>query len=125
MMFAIGFTLLPCWLELSEGKWYQFFSFFACASCVGVGAAPAFKQQDSLWHTGFALCCAVCSLLWIFLFSWGLSLICLLFTIMVIYGWMDSELDEKAFKRCRTYRLELIAFIVTYAVLLSKTIDKI
>lgn len=45
IMWATGFMLLPCWLEITAGSSLQFLSFLSCAGFIFVGCAPNFKND--------------------------------------------------------------------------------
>ena len=45
LMTIIGFTLLPHWLDMTEGSNFQFLSFLACVSFIFVGCFPDFKND--------------------------------------------------------------------------------
>jgi hypothetical protein len=77
MMWSMGFTLLPAWLELGEviSPWstnLNFLAFFACAAICFVGAAPAFRANklESTVHTTAAITAAAASLAWCLIVCW-------------------------------------------------------
>lgn len=41
----MAFTLLPCWLEITEGKDGQFLSFLACAWLLFIATVPDYKND--------------------------------------------------------------------------------
>ena len=45
VMVFMAFTLLPCWLEITEGETGQFLSFLSCAGLLFVASAPDYKND--------------------------------------------------------------------------------
>lgn len=105
-------TLMPSWIELSEGSNWQFLSFLCPASLLFVGAAPAFRSCDieSKVHTYAATLSAIFGLLWIILFiSYGIWII--LGSVLVI---LVLSLSTKTLKSSFTFWIEMIAFLAVY-----------
>lgn len=105
-------TLMPSWIELSEGSNWQFLSFLCPASLLFVGAAPAFRSCDieSKVHTYSATLAAIFGLLWIILFiPYGMWII--LGSVLVI---LALSLSTKTLKSSFTFWLEMVAFLSVY-----------
>lgn len=64
VMFVVGFSLMPVWLEISSDA-YKFLVFISCASICFIGAAPALKIKfESQIHYTCAVLCGACSFAW-------------------------------------------------------------
>lgn len=106
-------TLMPSWIELSNGSNWQFLSFLCPASLLFVGAAPAFKSNEleSKVHTVAAILSAVFGLTWVIIFcTYGIWLIILYVLIMGLLSWLSNT-----YKTCYTFWLEMAAFASVYS----------
>jgi hypothetical protein len=68
--FVVGISVAAMLLDLSEGKWWQFLSFFAGGGLCLVGAAPRFKTFEAKTHFTGAATCAVSAVIWMILAGW-------------------------------------------------------
>lgn len=117
-LFLMGFTLLPAWLEISEGTTYQFMSFLACASILFVGATPNFLDKGiHAIHSVAAYSSAVFGLTWMFIYSpfWWvfIPILLLVVTLAILTKTIKSGLE---------YWLEMIAFYSIYVSLILQLI---
>lgn len=106
------FTLMPAWLELSDGSNWQFLSFLCPASLLFVGAAPAFKSSnlESTVHTVAALLSAFFGLAWVLVFcTFGLWFV--LVSFMCIYL---LSIFTNSYQTSYTFWLEMVAFLAVY-----------
>ena len=116
MMVAVGFLLIPAWVEISEGSDFMFLAFFAAAGIVFTGSAPAFKEsklEDNV-HTGSAVFAAALALLWIIL-------VAKLWWIIIAWGviFLLIALITKTLKSGLIYWLETITFISTFTSIIA------
>lgn len=111
MMIGIAFLLLPAWLEISVGSYFQFLSFLAAAGIMFTGAAPAFLRSstEQTIHTVGAICAAVFALLWVIIVSKLLWVILIWLVTLVLI-----MLVTKTIKSSYIYWLETIAFMSTF-----------
>lgn len=117
MMWSMGFTLLPAWLELGEiiSPWSTYLNvlaFFTCAAIAFVGAAPAFRScvLESKVHTTAAMAAAVCAVTWCLVVCWQIMYVPLLTAGGVaVIGWLT-----KSWKKASVYWLEMMAFGATF-----------
>ena len=112
MMLFMAFTLMPAWLEMSEGSNFQFLAFLAAGGIMFTGAAPAFKDDklENKVHTGTA----ICSLLWIILVAKLWYFIILWFIIISF-----CAVFTNSYKNAYVYWLETVAFISTYTAIIA------
>lgn len=126
-MCAIALLILPAWIEISNSfedwrSYLRFMPFLTCAGICFVGVAPNFRAfpMESKVHTISAMIAAVAALLWCCICGYQYWYIILTFlicpiTIMFVY--------DKNYKQNLTYWLEMIAFSVTYGMLLKFMIE--
>ena len=118
-LFLMGFSLMPAWLEISEGTTYQFLSFLTCASILFVGATPNFLDKGvHIIHSVAAYSSAVFGLTWMFIyspFSWIIIPIAAIVILMSIL--------TKTIKTSYEYWLEMIAFYSIYFSLILQLIQ--
>ena len=111
MIYLVVALMMPAWIGLSEGSNFQFLAFLAPASIMFVGTAPRFKdsQLESRVHTVSAIIAAVCSILWVVLFTpyWWVMLIWL--GLIALASVLTSS-----YKTCLVYWLEQVAFGSTF-----------
>lgn len=107
--------LLPAWLEIGVGSYWQFLSFLTCGSLLFVAAAPNFKSVgiESTVHTVAAIFSAICGMCWVIFVAdlWAIVLLVLMYTLIV-------AVSQGSLKRCYVYWLETIAFLSIYVALL-------
>lgn len=110
------FFLIPCWLQISEGSVFQFTAFLSGGSLLFVGCSPYFKNGDleGMVHSISAYCCAGFAILWIILVTklWWIILIVLGFIVAIAF-------ITKTWKTCYIYWLEMVAFISTFASMIT------
>lgn len=64
----VAFPIMIAWLEVSEGHWYQFLSFFAPVGLMFVGVAANFKDDFvKKVHYGAAIVCMASAVIWLML----------------------------------------------------------
>jgi hypothetical protein len=116
MMVFMAFTLMPAWLEMSEGSNFQFLAFLAAGGIMFTGAAPAFKDDEleNKVHTGSAIAAAICSLLWIILVAKLWYFIILWFIIISF-----CAVFTNSYKTAYVYWLETVAFMSTYTAIIA------
>ena len=129
MMFSMGLTLLPAWLELGKvlSSWSYYLNplaFFTCAAICFVGAAPAFRDSsmENKVHMIDAKTAAVCALSWCFIAvpgrSWWDILIPLLSSGVVAgVGAMTGT-----WKKNSVYWLEMMCFGPTFLTVITELI---
>ena len=102
-----------CMLELSDGMWFQFMAFLACAGLGFVGAAPLFREKsESRVHFTGAAMCAIFSQVWIILMGmWYLPVIFLAIALLAVRA-----------NGNKIFWLEMAAFASAYAAILIKLI---
>lgn len=122
---TLALSLLPAWLELSEGSNFQFLSFLACGSLVFVGVAPRFlSDTQERIHYFAALISAICSILWcllvpdnqflqLFSFVYGTLLI---LAISIFSGTLLSK---------RLFWIEIWSFTITYMLIILTMLQKL
>lgn len=110
------FFLIPCWLQISEGSLFQFTAFLSGGSLLFVGCSPYFKNGDleGMVHNISAYCCAGFAILWIILVTklWWI--------ILIVLGLIATiAITTKTWKTCYIYWLEMVAFISTFASMIT------
>ena len=97
-----GFLMMLSLLEMTEGKWYQFLSFFATSALIFVAFAPDFKQMlEGKVHVAAAMVSAIAALTLIVLMGyWYVPILPFLVSILLI----------KKFGN-KTYWLEMVCFV--------------
>lgn len=126
MMFAIAFCLMPGWLEITEviTPWSHYLTvlpFFAAASIAFVGAAPAFRdcKLESKVHTTSAICATVFSLLWCCVVCYQIAWIIVPISLILVWG---IAFITKTHKTASTYWWEMVAFLSTFATIITECI---
>lgn len=112
LILVMVFTLMPAWIELSNGSNWQFLSFLCPASLLFVGAAPAFKSSslENTVHTVAAMLAAFFGLLWVLIFCQaGIWIILASLLLIVILS-----LITQSVKSSYTFWLEMVAFLSVY-----------
>lgn len=129
MMFFMGMTLLPAWLSLGEtiSDWsiyLQPLSFFAAGSICFVGAAPAFRscKMESTVHSVAAKLAAACSLLWCFIACWQIMYVPIIAVGVVCAICFGIPSTRERFKKTQVYWLEMMAFVATFATVITECI---
>lgn len=125
MMWSMGFTLLPAWLELGEiiSPWSTYLNvlaFFTCAAICFVGAAPAFRANllESAVHNISAKVAAATSILWCLIVCWKIMYVPLgVAGLIALVAWLS-----KTFKSGLVYWLEMMAFGATFATVITELI---
>ena len=86
VMVFMAFTLLPCWLEITEGKTGQFLSFLSCVGLLFVASAPDYKNDKGQYKVHMLcayIACAAALLSLIFVLgNWWIFPIALLINII-------------------------------------------
>ena len=89
IMWATGFTLLPCWLEITAGSSLQFLSFLSCAGFIFVGCAPNFRNDkgEKKIHVIAAYTAAFAAMLSMAFVTgpWWFPFYCLLINLLMFY----------------------------------------
>jgi hypothetical protein len=88
-----GFTLLPCWLEVTPDN-YQFVAYLSAVFLAVVGCFPQYKDKDSFLHPVFAIICATLALIWGCLSGvWFIPVICIGIALIIARNgklfWME------------------------------------
>lgn len=101
VMALLGFSLLPVWLENTEGSSLQFLSFLSCVGLIFVGSAPDYKKDKGQYkvHIVAAYLAA------------GTAILSMIFVIGGWYWipiWLGLNIlsDMKNFKKHYIYHIE-------------------
>ena len=82
VMTLVGFSLLPVWLEATEGSNLQFLSFLSCLSVIFMGCAPDYRNDKGEYRVHMIcayIACATALLSLIFVLGyWWIFLILLI-----------------------------------------------
>ena len=111
MMITMASSLLPAWLEVSEGHNLQFIAFFAAGGIMFTGAAPAFDSSDleNKVHTYSAIFAAIFALLWIVFVAHLWYFIIVWFIVIALIALLSNTI-----KTSFVYWLETVAFMSTF-----------
>jgi hypothetical protein len=101
VMTLVGFSLLPVWLEATEGSNLQFLSFFSCLSIIFIGCAPDYRNDKGEYRVHMvcayvACAAALLSLIFVLGYWW-------LFLIFLVLNYLS---DFKGFKEHYVYHIE-------------------
>lgn len=126
-MWVIAIALLIPWINIAESfpDWRQYLrvlSFLTCGLICFVSTAPNFRafEMENKVHTISAMVAAVAALLWCCICGyqyWYIILTFLLCPIVIMF------IYDKSYKQNLTYWLEMIAFSITYGMLLKFMIE--
>lgn len=116
MMIFMGISLLPAWLEISEGSNLQFMVFLAILGILFTGSAPAFNNSsvENKVHMTSAILAAIFALLWIILVANLWYVIIVWFVVMLLIALLTNSV-----KTSYIYWLETIAFISTFTAIIA------
>ena len=123
-MWLLALLLLPSWIGTSVniGPWMSYFSFlsFIAASAIAfVGTAPKFHEDaEGKVHVIAASICAAAAILWDFVICRHIWYVFVLVCALVVV----AAFWTKTFKACKVYWLEMMAFVPTFAVLITEEI---
>ncbi len=121
VMIGVGISLLPAWLEISEGSNFMFMAFLVSAGILFTGAAPSFKESDieNKVHTGSAFFSATFALLWI-------VFVAKLWWFIIVWGIMISlvAIITNTLKSCLTYWLETVSIMSTFSAIIAYFVSK-
>lgn len=122
-MFLMAMLLMPGWLEVGEAvsswsTYLQPLAFFAAASIVFVGAAPAFRssKMESTVHSVAAKVAAALSLAWCFVVAWQIMYVPIIACLFPVI----AASITKTWKSGLTYWLEMMAFDATFATIITE-----
>lgn len=123
-MWTLALLLLPSWIGTSVniGPWMSYFtflSFLSAAAIAFVGTAPKFHEDaEGKVHVIAASLCAATAILWDFVICWHIWYVFFiaLVPVIVLAVW------SKTWKTCKTFWLEMMAFVPTFAVLITEEI---
>ena len=101
VMTLVGFSMLPVWLDATEGSSLQFLSFFSCISFIFVGCVPDFRNDKGEYKIhvvcGYlAAATALLSLMFVLNTWW-------IFLIFLLVNYLS---DIKDFKEHYIYHIE-------------------
>ena len=101
VMTLVGFSLLPVWLDATEGSSLQFLSFLSCISFIFVGCFPNFRNDKGEYKKHvicayLAAATALLSLIFVLGYLW-------LFLIFLVLNYLS---DFKGFKEHYVYHIE-------------------
>lgn len=123
MMFIVSFLLMPVWLEITEviTPWSHYLTvlpFLGAASIAFVGSAPAFRdcKLENKVHMVAAALAAVFSLLWCGIVCYQVAWIILPLSLLLV--WVIA-FETKTHKTAATYWWEMVAFVATFASILT------
>ena len=100
-----GFLMMIYLLGMTDGKWYQFLSFFATSALIFVAFAPDYRQMlEGKVHVAAAMVSAVAALALIVLMGyWYVPILPFLASVFIIRKWGN-----------KTYWLEMVCFSSIY-----------
>ena len=100
-----GFLMMIYLLNMTDGKWYQFLSFFATSALIFVAFAPDYRQMlEGKVHVAAAMTSAVAALALIVLMGyWYVPILPFLASVFIIRKWGN-----------KTYWLEMVCFSSIY-----------
>lgn len=126
MMFALAFTLMPAWLEITEviSVWSHSLTvlpFLGAGSIAFVGSAPAFRgcKLENKVHMVSAACAAVFSLLWCAVVCYAIAWITIPASLLIVWA---IALITKTHKTGATYWWEMVAFLATFSTIIAECI---
>lgn len=123
-MWLLALLLLPSWIGTSVniGPWmsnFTFLSFIAAAAIAFVGTAPKFHDDmDGKVHVIAASICAATAILWDFVICWHIWYVFFIALVPVIV----AIIWTKTWSKAKTFWLEMMAFVPTFAVLITEEI---
>ena len=123
-MWVLAFLLLPAWIATSDniGPWmsnFTFLSFIAAAAIAFVGTAPKFHDDmEGKVHVIAASICAAAAILWDFVICWNIWYV----TVGVAIVPAVAGILTKSWKKCSVFWLEMMAFVPTFATLITEEI---
>lgn len=91
-LFTTAASLLPIWLDKTEGAWYQFLVFVSCACVLFVAITPDYRKglERKIHYTSAYLACITVIVYHIVNGSWPILIITLIPTIVSIIGKFDG-----------------------------------
>jgi hypothetical protein len=129
MMFSMAFLLLPGWLDITEvvSSWSKYLTalpFFAAASIAFVGSAPAFRdfKLENKVHMVSAAAAAVFALLWCCVVCYHIAWITVPASLIIIWA---IAFATKTHKTGATYWWEMVAFLATFATIITESLIQI
>jgi len=123
-MWVLALLLLPAWISTSIGagpwmNYFTFLSFISAAAIAFVGTAPKFHEDsEGKVHVIAASLCAATAVLWDFVICWHIWYVFFIALVPVIVAIIWS----KTWKQAKTFWLEMMAFVPTFAVLITEEI---
>lgn len=123
-MWVLALLLLPSWIgtSVNMGAWMSYFtflSFFSAAAIAFVGTAPKFHEDaEGKVHVIAASLCAATAILWDFVICWHIWYVFFIALVPVVV----AAFWTKTFKACKTFWLEMMAFVPTFVVLITEEI---
>ena len=110
---SAGFLMTVSLLNMTEGKWYQFLSFFATSALIFVAFAPDYKNiLEGKVHVAAAMISAIAALALIVLMGyWYVPVLPFLASVFIIRKWGN-----------KTYWLEMACFAGIYILTLLEYI---
>lgn len=132
VMFFMGMSLLPAWLNLGEvisswSAYLQPLSFFAATAMCFVGASPAFQScgVESKVHTISAILSASCAILWCFIACWQIMYVPIITIGIICAICFGVPKYRKRFKNTRIYWFEMMAIYASFATVITECIIQI
>mgnify|MGYP006991658561 CR=1 FL=1 len=126
MMFAMAFCLMPGWLGITEviTSWSHnltMLPFLAAASIAFVGAAPMFKDStlENKVHTISAYLAAAFSIIWCSVVCYSVAWITIPAAAIFV---LIAAAATKTIRSSKIYWLEMIAFLSTFATIITQLI---
>ena len=101
VMTLVGFSMLPVWLDATDGSNLQFLSFLSCISLIFVGNAPDYRNDKGEYKVHMvcaylAAATALLSLIFVLGYWW-------IFLIFLLINYLS---DIKSFKEHYIYHIE-------------------
>lgn len=120
MMFAVAFLVLPPMMEATN-PYYQWCAFFPPAAIAFVGAAPQYRETfTERVHVIAANVAAIFGLAWVAFLT-----PCWYFVPLSALACLAMGASTGTLKSCKTFWLEMIAFLAVFAALLYVTFKSI
>lgn len=91
-LFTTAASLLPIWLDKTEGAWYQFLVFISCACVFFVAVTPDYRKdmERKIHYTSAYLACIAVIVYHIVNGTWPILIITLIPTVVSILGKFDG-----------------------------------
>lgn len=115
--FLSAMLLMPPMIESGQGNTLQFLGFATPAYLMAVGCTPNWEsnKKEHIFHTAFAIICAICAFLWMALVAKVWFVIIPVAVIVAVLGYATSSIKSSI-----TFWGEMVMFLSTYFTLLIR-----